>query len=99
MTVDRHQLFVRPLLLKLPAQEYEDPVGHPHGREAMRDQDRHSSARELREALEDFVLGARVERGGRLVEDEKLGVAHISPGQRELLPFAAVEVDSAVEAA
>src|SRR5205809_250681 len=65
----------------------------------MRDEDRHASARELRETLKDFVLGARVERGGRLVEDEELRVAHIGPSQRELLPFTAGEVNSAIEAA
>src|SRR3954468_24560538 len=90
--VNGQQLLVRPLLLDLPASQDEDPIRHPDGGEAMRDEDGHASARELREALKDFVLGASVERGGRLVEYEKLRVAHISAGQCELLPFTTGEV-------
>ena len=53
---------------------------------------------EVAEALEHLGLGARVERGGRLVEDEQVGVAHVGAGDGDLLPLAAREVDAAVEA-
>ena len=52
-----------------------------------------------RKAHEDLVLGARVERRRRLVEDEHLRVAHVGAGERDLLPLAAREIDAALEAA
>ena len=65
----------------------------------MRDEHRHPAARQLREPQEHFVLGARVERRGRLVEDQDLGVAHVGPAQRHLLPLAPRQLYAAVEAA
>ena len=50
------------------------------------------AAAEVAEALEHLVFGAGVERGGRLVEDEHLGVAHVGAGDGDLLPLAAGEV-------
>src|SRR2546422_8479544 len=40
-------------------------------------------SRELGEPQEHLVLGAGVERGRRLVEDEHLGVAHVGAPQRD----------------
>ena len=53
---------------------------------------------QLLEALEHLELGARVEGRGRLVEDQHLRVAHVGAGDRDLLPFAAGEVDAGPEA-
>ena len=50
---------------------------------------------QLLEALEHLELGARVERGGRLVEDQHLRVAHVGARDGDLLPLAAGEVDAA----
>ena len=36
-----------------------------------------------------LILGAGVEAGGRLVQDQDICVAHEGPGQRHLLPLAA----------
>ena len=57
-------------------------------------------ARERAEALEDGVLGLGVERGGRLVEDEDVGLlAHEGARERDLLPLAAGELDAVLEPA
>ncbi len=79
------------------AAEHDDAIGHPHGREAVRDQHRRPAATEVLEALEHFVLGAGIERGGRLVEDQHVRVPHVGPRDRDLLPFAPGQVDAVVE--
>ena len=53
---------------------------------------------QLLEALEHLELRARVERRGRLVEDQQLRVAHVGAGDGDLLPLAAGEVDAGAEA-
>src|SRR2546427_3252922 len=76
---------------------HQDAVRHPHRRKAMRDEHRHPPLGELRESQEYLVLGARVERRGGLVENQDLGVAHVGPPQRDLLPLASRQLDSPVE--
>ena len=49
--------------------------------------------------LEHFVFGTRVERRRRLVQNQQLRIAQIGARQRDLLPFAARQVDSAFEPA
>jgi hypothetical protein len=46
--------------------QHDDAISHAHAGEAMRDQHDGLAAREFLEALEHFVLGARMERGGRI---------------------------------
>ncbi len=41
---------------------------------------------------------ARVERRGRLVEDQDVGIAHVGAGDGDLLPLAAGELDAGLEA-
>ena len=73
---------------------------HAHGREAVRDDDRRAALGELAEALEDGVLGLGVERGGRLVEHEDVGLlAHEGARQRDLLPLPAGELGAVLEPA
>ena len=50
------------------------------------------------EALEHLELGARIERRRRLVEDQHLRLAHVGARDRDLLPFAAGQVDAVLEA-
>ena len=52
--------------------DYQDAVGHADGAEAVGDEHGGFALRQLLEALEDLVLGAGVEGGGGLVEDEQL---------------------------
>ena len=87
------------------AVEHDDEIGHPHGAEAMRHEDRDAAvrrrraaaglplARGRRVALEQRVLGLGVERRRRLVEhQEQRTIAHEAAGQRELLPLAEADL-------
>ena len=65
----------------------------------MRDQDRHAALGQLGKSAKYFVLGQRIERRRRLVENDELRIAQIAAGQREFLPFTAGEIDAALEAA
>ena len=82
-----------------PSFEHDDAVRHAHRREAVRDDDRHAARHQRVEAHEDVVLGARVERRRRLVENEQLRVAHVGARERDLLPLAAGQIDAVVESA
>ena len=84
------------------AVEHDDEVGHAHGGEAVRHQDRDAAvvgrrrARAGGVALEQRVLGLGVERRGRLVEHQQQRlVAHEAARQRELLPLAERDLDAA----
>ena len=44
---------------------------------------------EFGEALEDIMLGSRIERGCRLVKDQQLRVAQIGTRESHFLPLAA----------
>jgi hypothetical protein len=63
----------------------------------VRDEQGHLAAREVAQALEQVELGLRIERRGRLVPDQDLGVAHEGARERDPLPFAAREVGAALE--
>lgn len=84
----RDELLVRAFFDDGAVGEHDDPVGHPHRREPMRDHDRHAPRHQLGEPHEHLILGARIQRGRRLVEDEQLGRPHVRTGQRDLLPLA-----------
>src|SRR4249919_3742870 len=79
--------------------EYQDPVRHPHAAEAMRDQYRGAVVRQFLEALEHLEFAARVQRGGRFVEDHHLRVAHVRACDRDLLPLSPGKVHAGLEAA
>ncbi len=76
-----------------------DAVRHAYGGEPVRDQQRHLAAGQFGETLEHFVLGAGVQRGGGLVENQKLSIAKVSARQRDFLPLATREVHAAFKAA
>src|SRR3954447_1394053 len=50
--------------------EHDDLVGADHRREAVRDDERRAAAADAVERVLDLLLGERVERRGRFVEDE-----------------------------
>src|SRR5687768_2146465 len=68
------ELVVRAFFEHAPAFEHEDAIGHFYGGESMRDDDAGAATGEGTEAFEDGVLGLGVERGGRLVEHEDVGL-------------------------
>ena len=94
----RLKFLVRSGLDDLAPVEDEDAVGHAHGGKAVRDQHAAAATAEIAKALEHLELGAGVEGGRGLVEDQDLGLAHIGPAERDLLPLAAGEVDAVGEA-
>ena len=79
---------MRSLLFDFAVPQHDDPIGHAHRGESVRNQYRHSTRDELGKAQKDFVLGACVECRGGLVENQDLGVANVGAGECDLLPFA-----------
>src|SRR2546421_348035 len=96
LTALGHQLIVRADLHESGPIEHDDEIGHADGRETVGDEDRDAAAVALAGAacrcgiaLEQRVLSFRVQRGGRLVEDQQQRlIAHEAARQRELLPLA-----------
>jgi tetratricopeptide (TPR) repeat protein len=88
------QFLVAARLRDAGAVEHHDEVGHPDRAEPVRDQDGHAPVLPRLPggggvALEQLVLGLRVERRRRLVErHEQRFVAHEPAGKCELLPLA-----------
>src|SRR3954451_24073698 len=75
--------------------EDDDAVGATDGREAMRDEDRRQSARQLEEAVEERGLRAYVEVRRRLGENENARSAfdrHQRPRDCDALPLSAREL-------
>jgi hypothetical protein len=67
-----------------------DPVGAAHrGQPVRHEDDAASVAGEVADPVEYLDLGARVERGGRLVEDDHHRVAVVCAGQADALPLPA----------
>ena len=64
----------------------------------MRDEDGRLAAAHVLEVLKHLEFRPCIQGGRGLVEDQNLRVAHIGPGDRDLLPFAAGEVDAVLEA-
>src|ERR1035441_3717433 len=88
---------MRTLLSYRPVRQHQDPVGHANRGKPVGNQHCHAPARQLGEPLEHLVLSARVQRGGRLVQNQQLRVAHVGPRQSELLPFAPGKIHAALE--
>ena len=88
-------LFGRPLLDDLAVGHHADPVGDPpHDAEVVGDE-QHRHARlglEPRQQLEDLRLHGHVERGGRLVGDEEVGLVGERHGDHDALPLPAGEL-------
>src|SRR5271166_3709320 len=70
----RHELVMSSLLDDPPPLDDDDAIGRAYRRKPVRDDDRRATARERTEALENVVLGFGVERGGRLVEHQDVGL-------------------------
>src|SRR4029078_5889025 len=63
-------------------------MARANAREAMRDEEHRAAAEEVAHPREEVMFGARVERGGRLVEDDEWSVSEERPGERDALPLA-----------
>ncbi|KAF5044795.1 hypothetical protein DSECCO2_487940 [anaerobic digester metagenome] len=87
----RTSLDDRPLL------HHVDQVRVQYRREAVRDQDRDLvlAHRDVPDRVRDLLLGQRIERGGRLVEDQQAGTAQEGPGDRDPLLLASRQFQAA----
>jgi hypothetical protein len=74
-----------------------DAVGGADAREPVGDEQHGAAAEERADAVEELVLGARVEGGGGLVEDDEGRIPEEGAGQGDALPLADREVDAAAE--
>ena len=79
-----------------PSVEHDDLVGERDRRKAVRDDQRRPVAHRRAEAGPDARLGRRVDRGGRVVEDEYARVDRERARDRDSLPLPARERDPAL---
>ena len=77
-----------------PVVEDDDLVGERDRRQAVGDDDRRPAAHDLAQPGADPRLGRRVDRGGRVVEDEDARVDEQRPRDRDALALAARERDA-----
>src|SRR5260370_19244836 len=95
--VELHQFRVRALLHQAAMFEEDDAVSAAHSREPVRDVNGGAAAREGTQPFEKVVLGLRVERRRRLVEQQDLRVTHERARKRDLLPLPSRKIDPMVE--
>src|SRR5581483_2310217 len=94
--VPGQELAVPAALGDLAAVEHDDLVGVDDGREPVRDHQRGTAAAHLFERALDLLLGARVERTRRLVEQQDAGVLEDGARDRHPLLLAAREFQPAL---
>src|ERR1700685_2403350 len=78
--------------------EYYDAICHAHGRESVRNKERHFPRGKFSKAVKNLEFTAGVEGRRRLVENQKLRVAQVRTSERNLLPFASRKIETPVEA-
>src|SRR6202041_920025 len=98
-TTDPYQRLVRPLLDYCSILEDNNSVRHSNCRETVGNQKGRLALGELAESLEHFMLGFRIQRGCRFIEDQQLGVTQIGPGQSNFLPLSARQINCLFESA
>ena len=89
------ELGVRPALDDPAPVDHEDHVRRQDRREPVRDRDRGSAVHERHQRRLDQPLRGRVERRGRLVQDQDPRILQDDPGDREPLLLAARELVAA----
>src|SRR5437660_4119031 len=91
------ELVVRPALDDAALVEDIDAIRRTDAREAVRDEEHRPTAEEVAHACEEIVLRARIERRGRLVQDDERRVAKERARERDALPLPDRHVLSAHE--
>ncbi|CAN5702049.1 hypothetical protein BH20ACT14_BH20ACT14_11220 [soil metagenome] len=76
--------------------EDDDQVGATDRRQPMRDDERRSAGEEVPKPSLDFPLGADVDRGGGLVEDENVRVGEERTREGDQLPLSQREPEAAL---
>ena len=95
-TVRAQQRLVRPALDDRAAVHHEDLVGVMDRRQPVRDHERRAAGHQPIQRLEDHRLRPRIDRRGRLVEDENRRVLQERPGDADALALAAGQPDAAL---
>ena len=90
--VGRDQVVVAAELGDPAVLHHRDPVGVVRGVEPVRDRDDGPAGQHRGERPFGAPGGGRVERGGRLVEDQRVRVGEDQPGQRQLLGVGGAEL-------
>ena len=91
------QLFMTADLLHLSFFKHQDAVCHPHCREPVRDQHRRPPPGQFCKTLKNLIFRPGIQSSRRLIQDQQLGIPHICPRQRDLLPFPAGKLDTLPE--
>src|SRR5258707_14131430 len=94
--VPGQQLGMAPALGDTAAIEHHDLVGIDDGGEAVRDHHGGAAAAHLLQRALDLLLGARVERAGRLVEQQDVWILQDRAGDRDTLLLAARQLQPAL---
>src|SRR5208337_901463 len=95
MSAEMHELVEAAALDDAAACEYEDAVGVADGREPVRDHEGGAALHHLGKRRLHARFGERIERAGRLVQDENRGILKERAGDREALALAAGEQPAA----
>ena len=74
--------------------KHQNTVGHPNSAEPVRDNYRRATFSKLRKSLKHLVLGAGIESRRWFIENDLLGIAHVRPTQRNLLPLPTRQFDT-----
>src|SRR2546423_3830452 len=82
-----HELVMRAALDDPTLVQDVDAVRRADAREAMRDEKHGAAAEQVAHPREEIMLGARIECGGRLVEDDKRSIPEEGAGERDALPL------------
>src|SRR2546421_916734 len=82
-----HELVVRPALDDATFVKDVDAVRRADARKAVRDEQYGPAAEEVTHPREEVVLGASVQGGGRLVEDDERCITEERPGEGDALPL------------
>ena len=90
-----HELLVRAVLDRVAVLHHDDPLGEAQRGTAVRDQDRGAVLHDLAQRRVDLLLGARVDRRRRVVEDENARIGEHRARDRDALPLAAGEREAA----
>src|SRR5262249_6261554 len=89
------ELRVRSALDDPSVVHHEDQLRAQHGAEAVRDHQTAAAGEDRLERVADQRLGARVERGRGLVEDQEWRIAEYDPRERQALALATRELVAA----
>src|SRR5512144_1210092 len=96
MASAREQRTMGPVLHHAAAVEHEDLIGMRDRRQPMRDDEHRSASEQSVDRLLDETLGLRVERGGRLIENEDRRIDEQGTRDREALALATGEPRAAL---